>query len=283
MSGTRFRSAITTQAVILARGLGSRMRADATGETEAGTALDAAQRAAAAQGAKGMMPFARPFLDYSLSNLADAGIEEAVLVVGPEHEAVREHFARTAVGRRVAIRFAIQQQPLGTADAVAAAAGAVREAPFLMLNSDNLYPVDAIHALAALGSDGLIAFDADALVSKGGLEAERVLKFALLDIAGDDTLREIREKPAADDPLALQPIRRVSMNLWSFTPAIFDACARVSLSPRGELELQEAVMLRIRDGARFKVIPSAEGVLDLSSRADVANVGKRLAQIDPRP
>ena len=45
------------------------------------------------------------------------------------------------------------------------------------------------------------------------------------------------------------------MNLWSFTPAIFDACARVSLSPRGELELQEAVMLRIRDGARFKVIP----------------------------
>ena len=41
MSGTRFRSGTTTQAVILARGLGSRMRADATGETEAGTALDA--------------------------------------------------------------------------------------------------------------------------------------------------------------------------------------------------------------------------------------------------
>jgi glucose-1-phosphate thymidylyltransferase len=47
----------TTQAVILARGLGTRMRRDT------GAALDGGQANAAASGAKGMMPFARPFLD----------------------------------------------------------------------------------------------------------------------------------------------------------------------------------------------------------------------------
>ena len=48
-----------TQAVILARGLGTRMRRT-SGSSAAGTRLDAAQDAATSSGAKGMIPFARP-------------------------------------------------------------------------------------------------------------------------------------------------------------------------------------------------------------------------------
>lgn len=274
----------TTQAVILARGLGTRMRADggfASG-TE-GSPLAAAQQAAAASGIKGMMPFARPFLDYSLSALADAGIREAVIVIGPEHGEMREYFRRTATGRRVALRFAIQEQPRGTADAVMAAAEAVHEGPFLVLNSDNLYPVAAIRTLAAVHGNGLVAFEADALVAQSGLEPARVLKFALLDLAPDDRLHTIREKPAADDPLAVRAQRWVSMNLWSFTPEVFVACAAVRPSPRGELELQDAVSRMIGDGVRFRAVRSHEGVLDLSSRGDIAAVGHRLASLDPQP
>ena len=73
----------TTQAVILARGLGTRMRREAEGTS---AALSDEQRRAAAQGAKGMMPLGgRPFLDYVLSALADAGIGDVVLVVAPDH------------------------------------------------------------------------------------------------------------------------------------------------------------------------------------------------------
>ena len=271
-----------TQAVILARGLGTRMRR-ASGE-QAAQGLDAAQDAAASSGAKGMMPFARPFLDYSLSVLADAGIREAVLVIGPEHLEMRRYFEATAAGRRVTLGFAVQAEPRGTADAVLAARDAVRDAPFLVLNSDNLYPAEACRAAAAIGGSGLVAFDADALVSLGGIEAERVLKFALIDVDDSGMLRTIREKPAADDPLALRAERWVSMNLWSFTPAMFDACARVRPSPRGELELQDAVMMAIGElGERFRVVQARAGVLDLSSRADVEFVGSQLAAMDPRP
>src|SRR5436190_11615183 len=107
----------TTQAVILARGLGTRMRDDS------GAPLDGGQARAAASGAKGMMPFERPFLDYVLSVLADAGITEAVLVIGPppEDAAIRAYFAATEAGRRVSIRFAVQPEPRGTADALYAA------------------------------------------------------------------------------------------------------------------------------------------------------------------
>ena len=272
----------TTQAVILARGLGSRMRRETTGTS---AQLSAAQQQAAAAGAKGMMPlFARPFLDYVISALADAGITEVVLVIGPEHREVRDYYSVAAVPERVAVRFAVQAEPKGTADAVSSARDAVRDAPFLVLNSDNYYPVEAYRDLRALGASGLVAFEADALVREGGIEPERVLKYALLDTDDDGWLVHIREKPAADDPLARRAERWVSMNLWSFTPAIFEACARIRPSARGELEIQDAVNVAIGElGERFRVLPMRAGVLDLSSRADVALVASRLEGVVPRP
>jgi glucose-1-phosphate thymidylyltransferase len=271
----------TTQAVILARGLGTRMRREA----EQGPALSAEQRAAAASGAKAMMPLgARPFLDYVLSALADAQITDVVLVIGPEHHQLREYFGVVAPPERVRVRFAVQQEPRGTAEAVLAARGVVDDAPFLVLNSDNYYPVAAFRDVAALGAAGLVAFEADTLVREGGLEPERVLRYALIDADAHGVLRDVREKPPADDPLARRAERWVSMNLWSFTPVIFEACTRVHPSPRGELEIQDAVNLAVRElGERFRVLRMHAGVLDLSSRADVGFVAEQLAGIEPRP
>ena len=70
----------------LARGLGKRMREQA----QTGARVDAAQAEAADRGVKAMIPIGRPFLDYVLSALADAGYTETCLVIGPEHGAIRE-------------------------------------------------------------------------------------------------------------------------------------------------------------------------------------------------
>jgi dTDP-glucose pyrophosphorylase len=271
----------TTQAVILARGLGSRMRREAANAAS----LSAEQRTAAEGGAKGMMPLGgRPFLDYVLSALADAGIVDVTLVIGPEHDRVRDYFTTIAPPRRVAVHFAVQAEPRGTADAVLSARGVVRDAPFLVLNSDNYYPTESYAVLTALGAAGLVAFDADTLVRDGGIEPERVLNYALVDFDDDGWLRAVREKPSVDDPLMRRAQRWVSMNLWSFTPVIFEACALVRPSVRGELEIQDAVTIAIRDlGERFRVLPMRAGVLDMSSRADVAFVAARLSALEPRP
>ncbi len=269
----------TTQAVILARGLGSRMR-----RAEAAVALDAAQERAAASGQKGMMPtLGRPFLDFVLSALADAGIVDVTLVVAPEHATMRDRYEREAPPRRVRLRWAVQEAPRGTADAVRAAEGAVRDAPFLVLNSDNYYPVASLAALAAVGGAGLVAFESESLVRASNIERDRVMAFALLDIV-DDHLHAIVEKPEADHPLARRAEHWVSMNLWSFTPAIFEACRRVVPSMRGELELQDAVMIAIGElGEQFRVVRAHEGVLDLSHRTDVAAVAERLRGVGVDP
>ena len=75
--------------MILARGLGTRMRSG-----EADTPLDTEQSSAVSAGLKAMIPVGRPFLDYVLSALADAGFRQACLVIGPEHDVVREYYTR---------------------------------------------------------------------------------------------------------------------------------------------------------------------------------------------
>ena len=73
------------------------------------------------------------------------------------------------------------------------------------------------------------------------------------------------------------------MNLWRFSPRIFEACRRVSPSARGERELPQAVGWAIASlGERFRALPCEEGVLDLSTRSDVASVSNRLRGVAVR-
>jgi len=126
---------MTHTAAILARGLGSRMR-----RADSGASLNAEQTAAADSGVKGMIPIGRPFLDYVLSALADAGIDTVVLVVGPEHHAVRHYFVNQSPPTRVTLKFATQAEPIGTANAVVAAAEVIGDEPFLVLKRGQLLP-----------------------------------------------------------------------------------------------------------------------------------------------
>jgi glucose-1-phosphate thymidylyltransferase len=256
-----------TQAVILARGLGTRMRRD-----DSQAQLDDAQRAAASEGLKGMIPIGRPFMDYLISALADAGVTDVCLVIGPQHHQVRAHYGSGLA--RVRVHFAVQEHPLGTADALLAAREFAGRHTVLSLNSDNYYPVEAYRRLMALEGSGLIGFDYDALVRESNIPPERAPR-CLVERGADGALRTLIEKPddATFDRLIATSL--VSMNLWAFTPVIFEACTRVRPSARGELELQDAVRIAREElGERFSVVPFSGGVLDLSSRADIPAVAR---------
>jgi glucose-1-phosphate thymidylyltransferase len=237
----------------------------------------------AATGLKAMIPFRRPFLDYVLSALADAGCDAVCLVIGPEHQIVRDYYERTRPPERLRMAFAVQQEPRGTADAVLAAEAFAGRDPFLVLNSDNYYPVDVFRGLIALDGPGLPAFGRAALVAQSNIDPERIRSFAMLTIDGQGILKDIVEKPDPDTFARLQDVR-VSMNCWRFAPSIFEACRNVELSARGETELPNAVRYAIkRRGGRFQTFPVDVGVLDLSRREDIADVEQRLAGIDPHP
>lgn len=267
-----------TKAVVLARGLGTRMRRE-----DAGAALDDAQASVAARGMKAMIPIGRPFLDYALSALADAGCTDVCIVIAPGPNEIREHYTRTPP-ERVRVSFSIQEEPRGTADALLAAEAFAAGDRVLMVNSDNYYPAATLAALRGAPGSAVLGFERDALIRESNIEEARVLKYALLAMHPDGSLARIVEKPDADTARAFGAHALVSMNAWLFTPAIFEACRRVAPSPRGELELQDAVRIAIDEmDERFDVVRVAAGVLDLSSRGDIASVRERLAGVEARP
>jgi dTDP-glucose pyrophosphorylase len=261
-----------TVAVVLARGLGSRMRrSDAEGLSEA-------QQQVAAAGLKAMIPDAagRPFLDHVLTSLADAGIREVILVVAPDHAMIAAHYAEHPP-TRVVLRYAVQAEPLGTANAVLAAEAALDGRDFLVLNADNLYPVVALRALVTLGMPGMIAFRASALVTQGNIPRDRVAAFAPIAFDDAERLTALVEKPDAATLASFGGDPWVSMNLWRFDHHIHDACRATPRSVRGEHELPEAVRLAIAADLVLRALPVDAGVLDLSQRGDIASVAVLLA------
>jgi glucose-1-phosphate thymidylyltransferase len=266
----------TFKAVVLARGLGIRMR-----RSDPGAALDQAQAAAAVAGLKGMMPLdGHPFLDFVLTGLADAGYRQVCLVLGPEHGVIRDWYGGPARPKRLHVAFAIQAKPLGTADAVLAAEGFAGADNFLVVNSDNYYPVEALQALRTLGGAGLAAFPRGALIKRGNLTAERVGRFPVVEAAPDGTLERLTEP--GELGASVGDAALVSMNCWMFTPRIFAACRAIAPSASGELELPEAVRYAVAQRDRFRVLRYDLPVLDLTLRGDVAAVAERLRRVAVR-
>ena len=128
-------------------------------------------------------------------------------------------------------------------------------------------------------------FEPEELVTSSNIPPERIRSFAILDVDDDGHLVGIVEKPKDVPPPKGGSVKtsRISMNCWRFDQRIFQACRDVPKSERGEFELPEAVGFAVRHGVKFRAFPARGPVLDLSTRADAADVARRLASTIPRP
>ena len=239
-------------------------------------AIDSSQSMVAASGLKAMIPVGRPFLDYVLSALRQAGYTDACLVIGPEHGCVREYYTQCHL-RHLQLHFAVQPDPRGTADALLAAESFVGADDFVVLNSDNYYPVKVLADLATMPGAGAVMFEREGLIANSNIPPDRVSKFAYATIDSIGYLLDLVEKPESESISTEHQL--ISMNCWRFSPEIFRYCRSVPMSERGEFELPQAVRLAVKSGMRLKITASAEGVLDLSTRSDIAKVASRLQTV----
>jgi glucose-1-phosphate thymidylyltransferase len=263
-------------AVVLAAGRGTRLQ-----RAGGPHGLSPAQARAADAGHKALVPIhGHPYLAYVLHELADAGYVDVCVVVRHLDDPVATALRALAV-RRLRLSFAVQPEPRGTADAVLAAGGVVGDDPFVVITGDNIYPAEVLSALGALAGPGLLSFDPVALVERSNIPPERVSAFALVR-QRDGWLEEVVEKPDAEAARVLAGAG-VSMTCWRFGASILQACRDVTPSPRGELELPDAVAVAMARGERFRVLPVAAGVLDLSTRGDIPELERRLALRPPAP
>ncbi|MES2206964.1 MAG: sugar phosphate nucleotidyltransferase [Pseudomonadota bacterium] len=114
---------ITPSAIILAGGLGTRLRA------------------VVPHLPKPMAPInGRPFLEYQLDYWIAQGVRHFILSVGYKRNIIIKHFGRQY--REAQIEYAVEETPLGTGGALLLALQVLQpEQPFLVLNGDTFFGV----------------------------------------------------------------------------------------------------------------------------------------------
>lgn len=189
--------------------------------------------------AKQLVPVAnRPVLFYGIEAMAQAGIEEVGIIIAPE----TGDEIRAAVGDGsafgVKVTFIVQDEPAGLAHAVLTAEPFLGTDPFVMYLGDNLLQG---------GIDGLVSdFRAnapDALILLTPVSDPEHYGVAELD--GDRVVALAEKPPAPRTNLAL-------VGVYMFTACVHDAARAIQPSPRGELEITDAIQHLVDTGRRVE-------------------------------
>lgn len=203
---------------------------------------------------KPMLPVAgKPILEHLVAQCVAEGVRDLTLLVGYKHEAVRAHFGDGAAwGAR--IRYAVQDPPRGTGDAVRHAGA---DGPFLLLHGDLLLPHGSVRRLLDAPGDAMLA-----------ARAPDASPYGALDVA-QGHLREVREKaPQAGPGL-------VNAGAFKFDRGLAAELDALKPSPRGELEFTDALMALVRQGRAPRIV-EAEGWRDLAHPWDLLAANEAL-------
>ena len=187
--------------------------------------------------AKQLVPVAnKPVLFYGLEALAAAGIEEVGIIVAPETAAEIREVAGDGSAQGVSITYIEQDAPLGLAHAVLTAEPYLGDSPFVMYLGDNLLRegiTELVEAFRAEAPDALI------LLTK----VPDPENYGVAELEDGRVARLVEKPPEPRTDLAL-------VGVYMFTASIFEAARAIRPSPRGELEITDAIQHLVDTGAR---------------------------------
>jgi glucose-1-phosphate thymidylyltransferase len=202
--------------------------------------------------AKQLVPIAnKPILFYGIEDMAAAGIEEIGVVIAPATgDEIREHVGD---GSQFGVRITwiVQEQPLGLAHCVLIAREFLGDDDFVMYLGDNMLEqglkefVDqfesARHAAASpqLGEEN-VAPAAQILLAK----VDNPTAFGVAEIGPDGEVVQLVEKPE------VPPSDLALVGVYLFDPTIHTAVSSIEPSPRGELEITDAIQWLVSNGHR---------------------------------
>jgi glucose-1-phosphate thymidylyltransferase len=197
--------------------------------------------------AKQLVPVAnKPVLFYGIEAMAQAGIEEIGIIIAPETGPEIEAAAGDGSRFGVRISYVLQDEPLGLAHAVLTAESFLGDSAFVMYLGDNLLQggiADLVAAFREHRPDALIL-----LTPVADPENYGVAELAPAEDGSQAPGRVVRlvekpKEPATD--LAL-------VGVYMFTAKIHEAARAIAPSPRGELEITDAIQHLVDGGMRVE-------------------------------
>ena len=207
----------------------------------------------------------RAMASHVLHAVAGAGIRQAVVVVpeGERGERIRDELARDAACLN--LRFAVQREPKGTADAVLAAREEVQTSHVLVVNGDlPLITSSQIQSLSCVS-------DADAVLSTAIVDDPAKMG----RIARDDDMNLLGIVEWREASPAQREIREVNLGCYLFrTEFLWPVLERNVADPRnsGEAYATDAVPVAVKMGSAVAVqMDTLDGRLNVETPADAAD------------
>jgi glucose-1-phosphate thymidylyltransferase len=189
--------------------------------------------------AKQLVPVAnQPVLFYAITAMARAGIDDIGIIIAPETGDEIRAAAGDGARFGVKLTYIVQDEPAGLAHAVLTAEPFLADDPFVMYLGDNLLQGgigDLVATFRASGPDALILLTPVPDPEHYGVAELR-----------DGRVVALAEKPA-------QPKTDLALvGVYMFTPAIHAAARAIRPSPRGELEITDAIQHLVDNGHRVE-------------------------------
>jgi glucose-1-phosphate thymidylyltransferase len=209
-------------------------------------------------GAKQLVPVAnRPVLMYVIDNLVDAGIRDIGIIISPETG--REIKASLGDGAywHAKFTFILQDKPAGLAHAVATARPFLDGADFVMYLGDNL--------IGTMIRDSVHKFQSDQSITAAVMlkEVQNPSAFGVAEVDDTGKVTRLVEKPK-------EPKSNLALvGVYMFRPSIFEAIAQIKPSPRGELEITDAISKLIELGGKVQFNRLTSWWLDTGKKDDL--------------
>jgi glucose-1-phosphate thymidylyltransferase len=181
--------------------------------------------------AKQLVPVAnKPILYYAIESIKSAGIDEIGIIVGDTQAEIR---AACGDGSQwgVRITYIPQEAPLGLAHAVKIAEEFMAGEPFVMYLGDNLVQGGITALVDEFRSN---AYHAQILLA----HVKNATEFGVAELDGGRVIRLVEKPKQPKTDLAL-------VGVYMFDNSIFKAVNAIKPSPRGELEITDAIQYLI--------------------------------------
>jgi len=263
-------------------------------------------------------PSGETLMDYSIFDARRAGFDKLVFVIRRD---IERPF-REVIGRRfedrLEVEYAFQElsqvpagfaapagrkKPWGTGHALLAGAGAVRE-PFALINADDFYGANSFRVLAEHLRSGtpdyaMVGFILRNTLSAHGTVARGVCRLDparfLESVVELTRIEKDGQRAKYSDPAGkVHPLtgeETVSLNMWGFTPSIFDQVngefreflEQHSRDEKAEFYIPTAVNRLVADGqARVKVLQTPDSWFGITYREDRETVVEGLRRLIER-
>ena len=189
-------------------------------------------------------PNQETIIDYSIFDAIRAGFTKVVFIIRKDFEMVFKEKISNKFSGKIKVEYAFQdinflpegyscpenrEKPWGTAHAILSAQNLINE-PFVVINGDDFYGMNTFKVVADYynkGSDGfsMVSFQLGNTLSSNGSVSRGIctaVNHKLETVVETHGLKRSNNQIIGDNQIVVGDAAPVSMNVWGFTPRLFE-------------------------------------------------------------